>query len=371
MFKKAFALASLCAAILSPPLALAVTGGGAEIPARLYKGAPESILPQSFTYAVTGSGVGKQAFLNNDSAPFGTSGTVHYAGSDSVLTASELSNYNSYFRGSYGPLIQIPMAHIPIAIPYRRSGIASLNLTSWQLCSVFSGEAKTWGQLLSTTDAQPIKVVYRYTRSGATEILTRHLNSVCPHRISVNSDFISARLSPGGLPANWVGVATDQEVFDVLKNYDGSIGYVGPDLLGGAGLGDNSKVARVNATLPTFNNVNLAISGAFYLPSTATDRADPKKWVSVIANPQSGYSIVGSTNMIVGQCYKDSSVAKELLEFLARQYGGVANNAAMISHGFLPLTITWKTAVMNSFVTGNSENLNINNPNVCNGKGRP
>ncbi|EJB8511528.1 TPA: substrate-binding domain-containing protein [Pseudomonas aeruginosa] len=375
MFKKVFALASLCAAILSPSLALAVTGGGADMPARLYKEAPDSILPQSFTYAATGSGIGKQAFLDNNPALFGTYGTVHYAGSDSVLMGSELSNYNSSYRSSYGPLIQIPVAIVPVAIPYRRSGVTDLNLTSAQLCDVFSGHVRTWGQLLGTDDSMPITVVYRYTKSGATEILSRHLNSVCPQRFSVGSEFINARQpsANGAIPSHWRGVATDQQVYDFLQGYEGSIGYMGPDLLGQDGLGDNSRIARVNATLPTLLEVTRATvtSGVLYPPSTASERVDPIKWVPFTANPRSGYSIVGFTNMIIGQCYKDFGVANEVREFLVRQYEGNTNNAAIASHGFLPLTATWKQAVMASFVTGNNENLNINNPNVCNGKGRP
>lgn len=39
-----------------------VTGGGASLPADLYKGSADSILPANFTYAVTGSGTGKKAF---------------------------------------------------------------------------------------------------------------------------------------------------------------------------------------------------------------------------------------------------------------------------------------------------------------------
>ncbi len=80
---------------------MAVTGGGASLPAELYKGSADSILPANFSYAVTGSGTGKNAFLTNNSSLFGTTGTVHYAGSDSVLSGSELTTYNSNYNGTY------------------------------------------------------------------------------------------------------------------------------------------------------------------------------------------------------------------------------------------------------------------------------
>ena len=37
-----------------------VTGGGASLPADLYKGSADSILPTNFSYAVTGSGTGNR-----------------------------------------------------------------------------------------------------------------------------------------------------------------------------------------------------------------------------------------------------------------------------------------------------------------------
>lgn len=87
-----------------------VTGGGASLPADLYKGSSDSILPANFTYAVTGSGTGKKAFLENNSLLFSTTGTVHFAGSDSVLSSTELSTYATNFNqptnaNRYGALI--------------------------------------------------------------------------------------------------------------------------------------------------------------------------------------------------------------------------------------------------------------------------
>ena len=65
-----------------------VTGGGASLPADLYKGSADSILPANFTYAVTGSGHRQEGLPGNNSALFSTTGTVHFAGSDSVLSST-------------------------------------------------------------------------------------------------------------------------------------------------------------------------------------------------------------------------------------------------------------------------------------------
>ena len=100
MFKRIGRVALLSATVLISGQALAVTGGGATLPAALYKGSANSILPASFSYAAVGSGAGKAAFLSNNAAPFGTTGTVHFTGSDSILTASEISQYQSAFNAS-------------------------------------------------------------------------------------------------------------------------------------------------------------------------------------------------------------------------------------------------------------------------------
>lgn len=178
MFKRSLIAASLSVAALVSAQAMAVTGGGASLPAELYKGSADSILPANFSYAVTGSGTGKNAFLTNNSSLFGTTGTVHYAGSDSVLSGSELTTYNSNYNGTYGPLIQIPSVATSVTVPYRKDGNTTLNLTSAQLCDAFSGAKTTWGQLLGTTDSTPIRIVYRTGSSGTTELFTRHLNSI-------------------------------------------------------------------------------------------------------------------------------------------------------------------------------------------------
>ena len=198
MFKRSLIAASLSVAALVSAQAMAVTGGGASLPAELYKGSADSILPANFSYAVTGSGTGKNAFLTNNSSLFGTTGTVHYAGSDSVLSGSELTTYNSNYNGTYGPLIQIPSVATSVTVPYRKDGNTTLNLTSAQLCDAFSGAKTTWGQLLGTTDSTPIRIVYRTGSSGTTELFTRHLNSICPTRFATNSTFTNARLPAGG-----------------------------------------------------------------------------------------------------------------------------------------------------------------------------
>ena len=307
--------------------------------------------------------------MNNPMLLGATTGTVHYIGSDSILSSSELSAYSTNYRGAYGPLIQIPLAGTAVTIPYKKPDITDLNLTSAQLCDAFSGAKVTWGQLLGNpADRTPIRIVYQRGGSGATELLTRHLNSVCPTRFATNSTFTNARLPAGGtLPSNWVGVAATSTVVSTVKATNGSLGYVSPDAVN---INSNAEVSRVNGNLPTQANVSTAL-GSVAPPANAADRADPSKWVPVFTNPSAGYSMVGYTNFVFGQCYKDASVSTDVRAFINKHYGGTTTNAAVAAHGFIPLTPAWKSAIVSAFYTGTSENLAIGNTNVCNTKGRP
>jgi ABC-type phosphate transport system substrate-binding protein len=368
MFKRTLIAASLTVAALASAQAMAanVTGGGATLPAALYKGSSNSILPANFTYAGTGSGTGKTAFLTNNSALFSATGSVHFAGSDSILSASEISTYNTNFGASYGPLIQLPSVATSVAIPYKKAGQTALNLTSQQLCDVFSGTATTWGQLLGNSDATPVRVVYRTTSSGTSEILTRHLNNVCSTKFSVNSTFANSLLPAGTtLPSSFVGVANTADVAVAVNAVDGSIGYVGPD---GVNASSNAVVSRVNGVQPTPANVTTALSSVA-LPTTPSN---PAQWAPVVANPSSGYPIAAYTNLIFGQCYKDASVAADIKSFLTTHYSVPGNAAATISHGFSVVPTNWKNAVTANFITNTSgNNLDINNASVCNAIGRP
>lgn len=369
MFKRTLIAASLTVAALASAQAMAVTGGGASLPAALYKGSANSILPTNFSYAVKGSGVGKTAFLTNVAGGFDTTGTVHFAGSDSILTTKELSDYDAAFSASYGPLVQLPSVATSVAIPYKKAGQTALNLTTTQLCDALSGAKTTWGDLLSNNpaaDLTPIRVVYRSTSSGTTEILSRHLNAICPGKFAVSTTFTKARLpADSAVPAHWVGVELTKDVASTVNLEDGSIGYVGPD---GVNVNSNAVVARVNGLLPTSGNVNLALSSA-PLP---VNPSNPAQWSPVVANPTSGYAMAAYTNFIFGQCYKDAAVASDVRAFLTKHYSTPGNNVATAAHSFIPVPGTWKTAVTNNFITNaTGNNLDINNTTVCNAIGRP
>lgn len=365
-----FTIRSACMAVValtSVQSMAAVVGGGASLPGLLYE--DPAVRPSTFApYMGVGSGAGKAAFLNNDATKLSliAGSPVSYAGSDAILGAAELSNYDSTRKATWGPLIQIPSMTTAVAIPYKRKGNTTLNLTSAQLCQVFSGQAATWGALLGTADSTPIRVVYRAgSGNGTTEILTRHLNAKCPTLFTANDTFIMA--NTGAEPANWIPVLTSEDMQATVAGTEGAIGYVS---LGFVNAASNAVVSRVNGLLPPVGNVTTTLSTI--APPTGTARSNPANWAPVLPNPSTGYSLVAYTFLEVGQCYRDATVTAEVRSFLAKHYAarvGFNNDAVIIAHGFIPLSAAWKAAVRGSFL--NSNGLAIGDPNTCNGIGRP
>ncbi|AKJ99806.1 MULTISPECIES: substrate-binding domain-containing protein [Pseudomonas] len=389
MFKRnvlavSLTLAGLCAA----QAAMAdVNGGGATLPQPLYQ--TSGVLTAGFApYIGVGSGNGKLAFLNNDYTKFvagNTSKNVHWAGSDSKLSATELSNYVTAHGAAWGPLIQVPSVATSVAIPFNKTGTANVDLSVNQLCGVFSGRLTDWSQITGSGRTGAITVVYRAESSGTTELFTRFLNAKCAETgtFAITTTFASSY--SGGLPTGAVAATGSQAVMTALNAAQGRITYMSPDYAATtlAGLDDATKVARVAGVSPAPANVSTAIA-AVPVPATA-NRANPNAWVpvfaattnpndpSVVAYPTTGYPILGFTNLIFSQCYADAAQTTQVRDFFTRHYNATAassNDAAITANRFVPLPAAWKQAVRSSFLTSTNA-LSIGNTNVCNGIGRP
>jgi phosphate transport system substrate-binding protein len=389
MFKRNVLAVSLTlAALCSTQAAMAdINGGGATLPQPLYQ--TTGVLTTGFAaYIGVGSGNGKAAFLNNDYTKFvaGTTGkNVHWAGSDSKLSATELSNYVSAHGAAWGPLIQVPSVATSVAIPFNKTGTANVDLSVNQLCGVFSGRLTDWSQITGSGRTGAINVVYRGESSGTTELFTRFLNAKCAETgtFAITTNFASSY--SGGLPANAVSAVGSQAVMTALNAAQGRITYMSPDYAATtlAGLSDATKVAKVAGVSPAPANVSAAIA-AVAVPAAA-NRANPNAWVpvfaattsptdpSVVAYPTTGYPILGFTNVIFSQCYADGTQSTQVRDFFTRHYGANAasnNDAAITANRFVPLPLAWKTAIRNTFLTATSAQ-SIGNTNVCNTIGRP
>lgn len=307
-----------------------------------------------------------------------------FVASESVITYTELSNYNfGTVAAAVGKLIQVPVAATSVAIVFNKSGVSSLNLTSDQLCSIFTGKDATgnafttWDRINSSFPATPIKVVYRSESSGTSELFTRHLEVVCgTWRFTTNSTFTTAKV--GDEPWNWVSARGDAGVRAAIDAADGTIGYVSPDYIQGkpvAGLFNQNETAA--ARLPAGNgDVLLALSASLVAP-TGTNRTDPLKWVPKVPNPVQGYPIVGTTNLILSQCYTTAANISAAFSVLRQFYDSLSTRfpsaqTAISEHQFVALPAAFLADAKATFLTGDGQGLQIglSTQAQCGGKGR-
>ncbi|UVH51144.1 substrate-binding domain-containing protein [Pseudomonas sp. CBSPBW29] len=387
MFKRnVLAVSMTLAALCSAQAAMAdINGGGATLPQPLYQ--TSGVLTAGFApYIGVGSGKGKLAFLNNDYSQFGT-GTknVHWAGSDSKLTQTELDGYVAAHNTAWGPLIQVPSVATSVAIPFNKAGANAVNLSVSDLCGVFSGRVSDWGQISGSGRTGAITVVYRSESSGTTELFTRFLNAKCSEALpfAVTTTFSSSYGT--GAPAGAVAATGSQGVMTALSGQDGGITYMSPDYAAPtlAGLDDATKVAKVAGVSPAPANVSAAIA-AVPVPAVA-NRSNPNAWVpvfaaatnpsdpSVVVYPTTGYPILGFTNLVFSQCYVDATQTSQVRAFFTRHYGSSTltnNDNAINNNRFVPLPAAWKTAIRDTFVTATND-LSIGKSNICNAIGRP
>ena len=366
-----------------------VVGGGATLPEFLY-GSEIAAFGPNHIYAVTGSGAGKTALLTNAPTAFNNAyqtprsdTTVHFAGSDSVLSSTEINTYNTNRRPTEGNLVQIPSVGTPVGIPFKKDGLSAVTLNDDQLCGIFSGQITDWSAIDSSVSGT-IKVVYRSDSSGTSEIFTRHLNAVCTSGGNSNVAFVvSTKFSdsfPGGFPSNFVGGNLSAGVRDGVATGN-AIGYLSPDYINttlapssGVATQNLAAASLTNATdgldyQPTSSNTTQALLS---LPAVGSDLSKPESWALTVATPAAGYPISGLTYLDQVQCYKDATVQSKILGFLDRHttYSGTNDNRPLIrNNGFAPLPTTLVSAIRDNLINNvNGKNVNIGNTTACAGK---
>ncbi len=373
-----------------------VTSGGATLPQLMYQDIfAHGPINGTWTYAGTGSGTGLNAFLTNNAALFGTSGTVHIVGSDSALTAAQVSAYNAAYNNgassttaNYGRLVQVPAFATPVLLPFKETGVNALNLSTEQICRIFSFDAaaRNWNQVSSGATASPIAVVYRIETSGTTELLSRFLNAACGQYLPVGKSFtvsnnfktVVASALPtltaaqdanaDGIPDAWVAASGSAGVYGALAQ-DHRLGFLTPDR--DVYSGNGSNVASINGYTPSAASIQTAIQ-SITPPATALARNNPLNWVPAYVLPTSAYPIYGTTNLVLGQCYAGGASAGTAggaaKSFLSNLNSG-AYDAYLSAHNFVKLPANWNTAIQQAFLTAGSA-LEIGNTTVCSGIGR-
>ncbi|MED5601011.1 MAG: substrate-binding domain-containing protein, partial [Pseudomonadota bacterium] len=203
------------------------------------------------SYCQTGSGTGKRVLvganaLNADgdcrdysASPVGFSALAgqtdpDFVSSGAPLTADEVIAFLNGPRANRQDLVQVPALSTLIALPLNLGNdvfgnpINRPNLSTAQVCDIFTGDATSWDQIKSTWPREPINVFYRSDRSGATFAFTQYLAAVCNGSqviFNTHEDFATA--APVGAYA--IATPTDGEfnITDQLSTTSWSIGYAG------------------------------------------------------------------------------------------------------------------------------------------------
>ncbi|MDD5594177.1 MAG: phosphate ABC transporter substrate-binding protein PstS [Candidatus Margulisbacteria bacterium] len=194
-------------------MALTLNGAGATFPYPIYSKWFSDYQKEKgvqINYAPIGSGGGIRQF---------TAGVVDFGASDAPMTDSEIDKAG-------GDVLHIPTVAGAIAVVYN-AGFDGLRLDGETLAGIFLGEIKKWNDDkiaalnpgISLPDKE-IKVAHRSDSSGTTDIFTGYLAKV---------DSRWASKVGAGKSVAWpvgVGGKGNPGVAGVVKNNDGSIGYV-------------------------------------------------------------------------------------------------------------------------------------------------
>ncbi|WP_321789444.1 substrate-binding domain-containing protein [Burkholderia pyrrocinia] len=370
----------------------------------------------SFTYFSVGSGAGQNAFLNNQPTYFGAgvTGTAHFANSDAALSTAQLTRYKAGLGATNGPLIQIPYIVTPITVPVVNGPAVtstttpqttpgqahSIALNDDDLCGIFSGKLTNWNQVINpettaayTTNA-PIKVIYRTDGSGTTELLTRHLATVCTAvntawwATFVDSLTFTASFPGGTVPSNFIAASGDSGVRRQLASYASAgmaaVAYLAPNytntflapsstVVKSAGALQLPVASLVNAKntvyyAPTYTNATTAL-GNIIPPGIRSYAADPANWaINISGSPPSGYPISGMSYIILSQCYSDPVVGTAVHDFLSAHYTNPSFASIVHGNGFDTVPTNFQTAISNEFLSNaRTWNLDIGNASICTG----
>ncbi|WP_407352058.1 PstS family phosphate ABC transporter substrate-binding protein [Luteimonas sp. R10] len=231
------------------------------------------------SYCQTGSGTGKTVLLGvgsvtsangecnnyNNYGPFpaGFSGLVaspDYIGTDSPITQADATSFTGGPRAARVGLWQIPTLAGAIALP-RHEGLNFPNLTTAQVCAIFSARITSWSAIPGSGSSAPIHVVFRSDGSGTSFAFTRYLADACNGNFGIpvgyftpNQSFAAAVPAVGNQPnsvapfyAASTAASGNPNVVTQAVATANSIGY-----------GAYPEVHKQGAEFPTVNNASPA-----------------------------------------------------------------------------------------------------------------
>ncbi|MGH3391496.1 MAG: phosphate ABC transporter substrate-binding protein PstS [Actinomadura sp.] len=284
----------------------------------------------NLNYNPSGSGAGIQAFLQNQ---------VAFAGSDSALDEEEAATAKQRCQGNNA--LNLPMVVGPVAVAFNVNGLDDLQLTPTTLAGIFMGKVTKWNAPEIAKDnpgAQlpdtAIKTVHRADESGTTDNFTAFLKATAPDVFTVEPD--KKWNAPGGQ-----GAPKSDGVTTVVKQTDGSIGYVEMSFAENAGL-KTAKVANGSGEFVALSadSASKALEGAKVV-GAGNDLAMEIDYATKTAG---AYPIVLVTYEIAcekGLPAEQAAFVKSFLTYTASEDG----QKALVDLGYAPLPATVATKV--------------------------
>lgn len=300
-------------------------------------------------YAAIGSGNGVTAFLTQTPSnatptnPPPYTSTLFpnypypewdYSTSETPLSSSQISQYQSTVQTQRGIAIEVPITADGIAVPYNKSGLTlpagGLQISVNSLCGIFTGGITNWNDSHITADNNgvqvspnlPILIVFRSDSAGTTFLISNHLNTAC-----AGSSFPWT----GGVgntvtwPSNSIGESGAAGVSSEIAATAGSIGYNGVEYLGApynipsANLQDNYAETHPTFTpqyvAVTKQSVNLALK-AVTLPSNPTPSDILNDTIVPDPSSKSAWPIAGFSYIDLYQCYATAPLKKNIVGFV-------------------------------------------------------
>ncbi|NHC14837.1 phosphate ABC transporter substrate-binding protein PstS [Motilibacter deserti] len=286
----------------------------------------------TINYNASGSGAGRQAFIDKQ---------VAWAGSDSSIKEEEKTQADANCTG--GQAINLPMVVGPIAVAYNIEGVDELNLSAKTIAGIFTGQITKWNAAEITAENPDadlpdadIVAVHRSDESGTTQNFARYLDATAKDIWTYGTEQQWPAAIKGGQGANKsAGVA------DAVSRTAGAIGYVEYSFVEDAGL-SAAKVSNDGQSFVELTPENAAAAVAdAEVSGTAPDLALSLNYATTAAN---AYPIVLVTYEIAcsaGQPAADANLVKSFLTYTSSTEG----QALLTDNGYAPLPEEVRTQV--------------------------
>ncbi|MCD9030831.1 substrate-binding domain-containing protein [Luteimonas sp. Y-2-2-4F] len=181
-----------------------------------------------------------------------------YIGTDTPVNQANATAFVGGPRAARGALWQIPTLAGAIALP-RHAALNFPNLTTQQVCQIFSARIVNWSQIPGSASTAPIHVVYRGESSGTTFALTSYLASNCNGNFGIPAGYFKpGPVFAAAVPAVPGQPGTVAPTYAASSTASGNPGLVTRvDTTASAiGYADFPEVAAQGVEYPTVNGAN-------------------------------------------------------------------------------------------------------------------